>query len=121
MENKIAWELHDNGKLKSIRSFKDGILDTITVYPKVGENRNGEQIQVGHKLKVKFKLPIIDDKLEYINESKKSEGYRVINGKKVKDIGTVGINVGGRGKKTMRKSMVKTVTPKSSQLRWSKI
>lgn len=77
----------------------DGILDTITVYPKIGENRNGEQIQVGHKLKVKFKLPIIDDKLEYINESKKSEGYRVINGKKVKDIGTVGINVGGRGKK----------------------
>lgn len=76
-----------------------GVLDSITVSPTFGKNRNGDEIQVGHKLKVKFKLPIINDKLEYIDSSNKSKGYNLVNGKKVKDIGTIGINVGGRGKK----------------------
>jgi len=77
----------------------NGVLDSITVSPTFGKNRNDDEIQVGHKLKVKFKLPIINDKLEYIDSSNKSKGYNLVNGKKVKDIGTIGINVGGRGKK----------------------
>ena len=77
----------------------NGVLDSITVSPTFGKNRNDDEIQVGHKLKVKFKLPIINDKLEYIDSSNKSKGYNLVNGKKVKNIGTIGINVGGRGKK----------------------
>jgi hypothetical protein len=36
---------------------------TLVVYPTFGKNRDGENLQVGHKIKIKFKLPIVNDEL----------------------------------------------------------
>lgn len=39
-----------------------------------------------HKLNIHFNLPYVDDKFEWVNKSKKSLGYRIYDGKKVKEV-----------------------------------
>ena len=62
------------------------MIDSIVVNPTFEMNRDEIEKQVGHKLIVNFKQPIVDDKFEYITD-KKSDGYNIINGKKKLDIG----------------------------------
>ena len=59
--------------------------------------------QVGHRFNIKFKLPIINDQLNYVDPKKKSKGYTIENGKRSGDIGTLGIQTGGRKKKPKKK------------------
>lgn len=42
-----------------------------------------------HKLVIHFNLPYVDDKFEWINKSKKSLGYRIYDGQKVKEVDLV--------------------------------
>jgi len=64
----------------------------------MGMNRDNEEKQVGHIMKINFKLPIVGDSIQYNDVNKKGKGFKLINGKKsVK--GEVDINVGGRIKK----------------------
>jgi len=47
-------------------------------------------------LKIKFKLSLVDDKLEWIDEKNKSKGYKIINGQKTLNLKQE-ISLGGRG------------------------
>ena len=60
----------------------EGIIDHITVSPVLGETREGKDTQRGHIFNIKFKLPIVNDGIEYKNDKKKSDGYSLKDGKK---------------------------------------
>ena len=77
----------------------DGMVSSILVEPTFALNRDEVEKQVGHKLTVNFKQPIVDDAIKYKNPQKKSDGYNVINGKKKIEVGSLEIRKGGRGKK----------------------
>ena len=49
---------------------------------KVGETREGKVTQRGHIFNIKFKLPIVNDGIEYKDDKNKSDGYSLIDGKK---------------------------------------
>jgi hypothetical protein len=77
----------------------DGMVSSILVEATFDKNRDGVEKQVGHKLKVRFKQPIVDDSIEYKNPNKHSDGYNVKSGKKIKNVGSLEISKGGRGHK----------------------
>lgn len=76
----------------------EGLIDSIVVSPINGKDRSDNPIQVGHSLKVNFKLPIVKDSIRYKDSKNKSKGYTLVNGKKKLMIETL-IPKGGRGKK----------------------
>ena len=76
----------------------EGILKDIVVYPTFSKNRDKEIKQVGHMMKIKLKLPIVNDKLEYLDPKKKSKGYTIKKGKTTME-DTLEISQGGRPKK----------------------
>ena len=48
----------------------------------MGETREGKVTQRGNIFNIKFKLPIVNDGIEYKNEKKKSDGYSLKKEKK---------------------------------------
>ena len=48
----------------------------------MGQTREGKDTQRGHVFDIKFKLPIVNDGIEYKNDKKKSDGYSLKDGKK---------------------------------------
>lgn len=76
----------------------EGIIENIVVYPINGKDRDDNPKQIGHKLVINFKLPIVRDSIRYKDSKNKSKGYTLINGKKELTLNTE-IPVGGRGKK----------------------
>ena len=48
----------------------------------MGETREGKETQRGHIFNIKFKLPIVNDSIEYKNEQNKSDGYSLKDRKK---------------------------------------
>ena len=48
----------------------------------MGETREGKDTQRGHIFNLKFKLPIVNDGIEYKNDKKKSDGYSLKDEKK---------------------------------------
>jgi site-specific DNA recombinase len=76
----------------------EGIIENIIVYPINGKDRDNNPKQIGHKLVINFKLPIVRDSIRYKDPKNKSKGYTLINGKKELTLNT-DIPVGGRGKK----------------------
>ena len=60
----------------------EGIVDKIIVSPVMGETREGKDTQRGHIFDIKFKLPIVNDGIEYKNDQNKSDGYSLKNRKK---------------------------------------
>ena len=77
----------------------EGMVSKILVEPTFAKNREGITKQVGHKLEVMFRQPIVGDKIEYINPNKPSDGYNVKNGKKKLNVGTIAVVKRGRKKK----------------------
>ena len=84
---------------KPTTDMLEGFIDKIVVSSVMGKDRNGKELQVGHSFKVHFSSPIVDDQIEYIDQKKKSKGYNVINGKRVKKTKTLYPSLGGRPKK----------------------
>jgi len=84
---------------KPTTNMLEGFIDKIVVSSVMGKDRNGKELQVGHSFKVHFSSPIVDDQIEYIDQKKKSKGYNVINGKRVKKTKTLYPSLGGRPKK----------------------
>ena len=76
-------------------------MSKIYVEPTYDKNRDGLPKQVGHKLEVLFKQPIVDDKFEYINPENKSDGYNIKNGKKKLNVGTIAVVNRGVKKKPL--------------------
>jgi DNA invertase Pin-like site-specific DNA recombinase len=60
----------------------EGIVDQIIVSPVIGQTREGKDTQRGHIFNIKFKLPIVNDGIEYKDDKNKSDGYSLIDGKK---------------------------------------
>ena len=81
----------------------EGMIDTIVVSPTFALNRDEVEKQVGHKLVVNFKQPIVDDSIVYDDEQNKSKGYNVVKGNKELDVGNLAILKGGRGKSAKKK------------------
>ena len=79
----------------------EGMVSKIYVEPTYDKNRDGLPKQVGHKLEVLFKQPIVDDKFEYINPENKSDGYNIKNGKKKLNVGTIAVVNRGVKKKPL--------------------
>ena len=65
----------------------------------MGPNRDGITKQIGHKLKVTFELPIVNDKLVWDSKTEKSSGYSIETGQSTYETNTIPINIGGRPKK----------------------
>lgn len=74
----------------------EGLLNEIIVYPVVGKNRDNKDNQLGHKLKLRFELPVVGDELVYNDPKDKSKDYEVMKGKKTKDTPLIPIKLGGR-------------------------
>ncbi len=78
----------------------EGMVSKIYVEPTFALNRDEVEKQVGHKLEVLFKQPIVDDSIEYITD-KKSDGYNIKNGKKKLKVGEIAVVSRGRKKKPL--------------------
>jgi NAD-dependent SIR2 family protein deacetylase len=76
-----------------------GMITSIKVHPVNGLNRDDVEKQVGHKLVINFKQPIVKDSIKYNDKNDKSKGYNLVKGKKRLDVGEIKILKGGRGKK----------------------
>ena len=84
--------------ISSTTEMLSGMISSIKVSPVNGLNRDKVEKQVGHKLVINFKQPIVNDGIEYLTD-KKADGYNVVKGKKRLDVGEMKIHTGGRGKK----------------------
>jgi len=84
----------------------EGMISSIKVSPTFALNRDEVEKQVGHKLVVKFKQPIVDDSIVYDDEQNKSKGYNVVKGNKELDVGNLAILKGGRGKSAKKKHRI---------------
>ena len=93
---------------KPTSKFIEGIVDEIIVSSVMGETRDGKSYQRGHKFKVKFKLPIVNDSIGYKNTDKKSEGYTVDQGKKSVETQVLEVKKQGRPKKNLNRKKVHT-------------
>ncbi|MDA8887481.1 hypothetical protein N9I25_00035 [Hellea sp.] len=80
---------------KSPREAIKGLVSKIVAYPELDKD-SGKQI--GHKLKINFKLPIVKDGIVYRDPNDKSKGYDLKNGRRIKS-GTVEFHKGGKPKK----------------------
>jgi len=74
----------------------------------MGETREGKETQRGHIFNIKFKLPIVNDSIEYNNEQNKSDGYSLKDGKKSTRTEEQMVYKGNISKKKLTKSMFHT-------------
>jgi len=82
------------------RDFLEGLIKRITVKVVNGKDRDGKQVQIGEKFNILFKMKIVDDRVEYEDETKKSLGYEIVGGKQRKTTPMMDVSVGsGRPKK----------------------
>jgi hypothetical protein len=66
----------------SKKDFLKGLLSKIVVHSVSGKNRDGETKQIGHKLKLQFKIGIVDDKFEWTDKSTNRWESKISGGKK---------------------------------------
>ena len=80
--SRFGKELNTNVKNKEKqREFIEGVVDKIIVHSEMDMNRSEKLVQVGHSLEVHYKMGIVDDKLDYKDDNKKSKGYEIQKGK----------------------------------------
>ena len=78
----ILLTIFQSVKSKPTTELLNGLIDRISVSPVMGETRDGKETQRGHIFNIKFKLPIVNDGIEYKDDKNKSKGYSIVNGKK---------------------------------------
>jgi cell division protein FtsB len=96
--SKYGDEISDNLDKNTSDTLK-GLVKDIIVHPVMGLNRDGINKQLGHKLNITFKLPIVNDKLIWNNKIDKISGYTIENGQSTYETENIPINIGGRPKK----------------------
>ena len=74
----------------------------------MGETLQGKETQRGHIFNIKFKLPIVNDSIEYKNEQNKSDGYSLKDGKKSTRTEEQMVYKGNISKKKLTNSMFHT-------------
>ena len=55
----------------------------------MGENRDGEIVQIGHSFKVTFKTHIVNDRLVYHDKDHKHGGYEIKSGQRYLSTGMI--------------------------------
>ena len=83
----------------------EGIISKIIVSPVMGQTREGKDTQRGHIFNIKFKLPIVNDGIEYKDDKNKSDGYSLIDGKKSVKTKEQQVYIGNVSKKKLTNSM----------------
>jgi hypothetical protein len=81
---------------KPTHDLIEGIVDKFIVSLFLGGTREGKDTQRGHIFNIKFKLPIVNDGIEYKNDKKKSDGYSLKDGKKSTKTNELKVNNGNR-------------------------
>ena len=71
------------------KDFLKGVLDKVVVNAEMGLDRNEKTVQIGHSFDIKFKMKVVNDKLDYIDESDKKKGYNLKDGKNIYKTGLV--------------------------------
>lgn len=66
---------------KTQREFIIGLIDKIVVGDIQGLNRDNKKVQIGHRFNIHFKMKIVDDKLVYLDDKRKSKGYNLSEGR----------------------------------------
>ena len=80
--SRFGKELNTNVKNKEKqREFIEGVVDKIIVHSEMGLNRSEKSVQVGHSLEIHYKMGIVDNKFNYKDDNKKSQGYEIKKGK----------------------------------------
>ena len=87
---------------ESKKTFLEGLIDKIVVHSEMGLNRDEKEVQTGHSFDIKFKMNIVNDKLEWNDESDKRKGYNLRD-----------------GRNTLKTGLVNEVTAKADRV-WSK-
>ena len=98
-------ELNLNTKSETkTREWLLGLIDKIVVGSKSEyDERKKKEKQIGHEIFIHFKMKIVDDSLEYIDEKKKSKGYNLKEGTRRQKTGLlrdIGLQ---RGRKWVKK------------------
>ena len=63
------------------KDFLKGVVKQITIHSEYGFDRDEESIQKGHSVDFRFKLKIVDDEYEVLDETTQPRTYRVKQGK----------------------------------------
>ena len=63
--------------LENKKTFLEGLINKIIVHAEMGLNRDEKEVQTGHSFDIKFKMNVVNDKLEWNDESDKRKGYNV--------------------------------------------
>ena len=71
------------------KEFLQGVLDKVEVNAEMGLDRNEEETQEGHSFNIKFKMKIVNDNINYIDESDKKKGYNLKDGRNIYKTGLV--------------------------------
>ena len=102
--SKFTDEIDANIRKKEDRKdFLNGVVDKIVVNTVTGLDRNEKEVQSGHSFDIKFKMNIVDDKIIYEDESNKSLGYELKDGKKTLKTGHIDFVTVKRGTKASKK------------------
>ncbi len=75
--------------LENKKTFLEGLINKIIVHAEMGLNRDEKEVQTGHSFDIKFKMNVVNDKLEWNDESDKRKGYNVKHGRKSYKTGLV--------------------------------
>jgi len=66
--------------------------------------KRGKEVQFGHSLEIKYKMKIVGDKINYKDDTKKSKGYDVKDGRFNLKTGTIGEITLQRGRSWVKKN-----------------
>jgi hypothetical protein len=69
----------------------------------MGLNRVEKEVQTGHSFDIKFKMKVVNDKLDYIDESDKRKGYNLKHGRNILKTGLVNEVTSRAGRKWSKK------------------
>jgi len=94
-------ELETSSEQKQ-KEFLEGVLEKIVVRSSYGKNRDGKEVQTGHKLDFHFKLKIVNDGITYTDKTTSPWQYKVSKGTKQVQSGEIKMS-SARGTKPKKK------------------
>ena len=95
-------------KFEDRQEFLKGVIDKIIVSAEFTMNRDEKKVQHGHSFKIMFNMKIVGDKLIYTDETKKTLGYKIKEGKNSHETGLVYDVTARAGRKKVKKKAGET-------------
>ena len=91
--------------MQETKEFLQGVLDKITIKGDYGKDRDGKLVQNGHTVHFTFKMKIVEDRYEVIQNTRLRK-YRVIEGRTT-DISDVMRFISNRNRTKKKKERVR--------------